>query len=81
LRATKLIHELSKKSYSDRLKVYNLPTLKYRRCWGDMIELFKIINGKYDSACVSHLQFMELSNNWELEVTNSNLFSITATMA
>ena len=38
-RATKLIAELSRKSYSDRLKVLNLPTLKYRRCWGDMIEL------------------------------------------
>jgi len=30
-RATKLIPGLSKKSYSDRLKALNLPTLKYRR--------------------------------------------------
>ena len=37
-RATKLIPELSKKSYSDRLKSLNLPTLKYRRYRGDMIE-------------------------------------------
>jgi len=42
-RATKLIAELSRKSYSDRLRVLNLPTLKYRRCWGDMIELFQMI--------------------------------------
>ena len=42
-RATKLIAELSTKSYSNRLKVLNLPTLKYRRCWGDMTELFKMI--------------------------------------
>jgi len=40
-RATKLIPELSRKSYSDRLKVLNLPTFKYRRCRRDMIELFK----------------------------------------
>ena len=38
-RATKLIPELSKKSYSDRLKALKLPTLKYRRYRGDMIQL------------------------------------------
>ena len=36
-KATKLIPELSKKSYSDRLKFLNLPTLKYRRCRGDIV--------------------------------------------
>lgn len=57
----KLIPELSKKSYSEQLKVLNLPTtLKYRPYRGDMIELFKIINGIYDSVCVPHLEFMEL---------------------
>jgi len=30
-RATKLIPEMSKRSYSDRLKALNLPMLKYRR--------------------------------------------------
>jgi len=35
----------------------------------------------YDFACVPHLDFMELSNDLlELEVTNSNLFSITVIM-
>jgi len=33
-RATKLIPELSKKSYSDRLKALKLPSLKYRRYRG-----------------------------------------------
>ena len=39
-RATKLIPGLSNKSYIERLKVLglNLPTLKYRRYRGDMIE-------------------------------------------
>jgi len=27
----------------------NLPTLKYRRLWGDMIEMYKIITNKQDS--------------------------------
>jgi len=35
-RATKLIPELSK-NHSDRLKFLNLPTLKYRRCRGDIV--------------------------------------------
>jgi len=73
-RATKLIPELSKKSHSNRLKVLNLPTLKYRRCRGDMIQLFKIINGIHDSACVPHLEFMDLSNN--LIRTRGNKFKL-----
>jgi len=28
-----------------------LPTLNYRRIRGDMIELYKIITGKYESNC------------------------------
>ena len=55
-RATKLIPEISKKPYSERLKILKLLTLKYRRYRGDMIELFKIIKGMYDSTCVPHLE-------------------------
>jgi hypothetical protein len=33
--------------YSDRLKKLKMPTLKYRRLRGDMIETFKIITGIY----------------------------------
>ena len=35
--------------YSDRLKKLKMPTLKYRRLRGDMIETFKIITGNYDN--------------------------------
>ena len=34
--------------YNERLKKLKMPTLKYRRMRGDMIEVFKIINGIYD---------------------------------
>ena len=38
-----------------QLKSLNLPTLKYRRHRGDMIELFQIIKGiYYDPSCVPH---------------------------
>ena len=35
-------------SYIDRLSRLKLPTLKYRRLWGDMIEVFKISHDLYD---------------------------------
>jgi len=39
-RATKLIINLKYKSYTDRFQRLKLPTLKYRRLPGDMIEVF-----------------------------------------
>ena len=47
-RATKMIGACKKLHYSDRLKFLNLPTLKLRRLRGDMIEVYKILNGVYD---------------------------------
>ena len=72
----KLIPELSKKLYSDRLRLraLKLPTLKYRRYRGDMIELFKIIKGIYDPACVPHFEYMELTDN--LIRTRGNKFKL-----
>ena len=37
-----------------------LPTLKYRRYGGDMIELFKMIKGIYDPMCIPCVEFREL---------------------
>jgi len=51
----------SKKSYSDRLKALNLPTLKYRRYRGDMIGLFRILKGIYDPSCVPQFDLVQLS--------------------
>jgi hypothetical protein len=47
-RATKLIPGYKELSYEDRLRKLGIPTLKYRRARGDMIELYKILTGKYD---------------------------------
>ena len=48
-RGTKLVPELVNINYtdSDRLKILNLPTLKYRRKRGDLIQVFKILNTLY----------------------------------
>ena len=47
-RATKQIPELKNMSYKERLNKLKLPTLVYRRMRGDMIEVYKILTGKYD---------------------------------
>ena len=47
-RATKLVPGFKDMSYENRLKALNLPTLAYRRLRGDVIELYKIVSGKYD---------------------------------
>ena len=44
-RATKLIYELREMSYDDRLKELGLFKLSARRARGDMITVFKIMNG------------------------------------
>ncbi len=43
-RATKIVKEISEKTYSERLKELGLPSLQYRRMRADMIEVYKIIN-------------------------------------
>ena len=47
-RASKQIPGISSLSYVDRLRKLKLPTLAYKRSRGDMIELYKILTGKYD---------------------------------
>ena len=44
-RSTKLIKEISKLSYEDRLKTLHLPSLYIRRLQGDLIETYKILKG------------------------------------
>jgi hypothetical protein len=49
-RATKSIREFRNLTYKERLQRLRLPTLKYRRARGDMIQVYKILHGIYDSA-------------------------------
>ena len=51
-RATKQIPGFRDMTYPERLRALKLPSLSYRRLRGDMIEVYKILNGKYDQdAC------------------------------
>jgi len=56
-RATRLIISLKKLPYPERLRQLKLPTLKYRRLRGDMIEVFKIIHNYYDTRASIKFNF------------------------
>ena len=60
-RATKQIKQLKRLSYSDRLMKLSLPTLRYRRHRGDMIDVFKILHHVYDSDVCEGI--LKLSDN------------------
>lgn len=49
-RCTKIPTAVKDIPYEERLKLFNLPTLKDRRERGDLIETFKILHGSYDEA-------------------------------
>ena len=57
MRATKLIRSLSSSSYEERLRALKLPTLRYRQLRGDMIQLYKYVNTKYDTNFVLQLHY------------------------
>ena len=54
-RATRQIPGFKVLEYQQRLKLLGLPTLTYRRLRGDMIDLFKIVNGHYDQEVAPEL--------------------------
>jgi len=56
-RATKLVINLKKKSYTNRLQRLKLPTLEYRRLRGDMIEVFKMTHNIYDPDVSLKLEY------------------------
>ena len=60
-RATKQIPGLKHLEYPERLRKLNMPTLKYRRLRGDMIETFKILQGIYDNEVTEGL--LDLDEN------------------
>ena len=55
-RATKLVRDCKDKPYKDRLRYLNLPTLKYRRLRGGMLETYKILNDMYDNEAAPVLE-------------------------
>ena len=58
-RATKQLPGMKNLSYSERLKRLKLPSLHYRRVRGDMIELYKMLNGKYDREAAPFIKLWQ----------------------
>jgi len=53
--ATKILRQCRHLNYRQHLEFLNLPTLAFRRRRGDMIEVYKILTGKYDQTLPSIL--------------------------
>ena len=49
-----------KLNYDDRLKALKLPSLAYRGIRGDMIEVYKLLHGKYNLS--DRLKFLQLDS-------------------
>ena len=60
-RATKQVKQIRHLSYSEQLKRLNLPTLRYRRHRGDMLEVYKILHDIYDKETTTGI--LNLSRN------------------
>ena len=58
-RATKMVPELSHLCYEDRLRELSLTTLEDRRIRGDLIEMYKLLNGL---ECIDPNLFFKLRN-------------------
>ena len=71
-----MIRHCHKMSYGDRLYL-KLPTLAYRRIRGDMVEVYKILNNKYDNSVTPHLGLSHCTytrgNVLKLATVRSNL--------
>ena len=69
-RATRMVKSCSGMPYKERLIFLKLPTLRFRRLRGDMIEVFKILSGIYDGNVVPKL------NRTLNSRTRGNLFKL-----
>ncbi len=58
--------------YPDRLKKLGLPTLAYRRVWGDMIETYKMLHGVYDREVADVLTLHKESAGTDLICTRGH---------
>ena len=49
-----------------RLRYLNLPTLKYRRIRGDMIEVYKIFSGRYDATITNWFTNRQIDKKYDV---------------
>ena len=49
-----------------RLRYLNLPTLKYRRIRGDMIEVYKMFSGRYDATITNWFTNRQIDKKYDV---------------
>jgi len=59
MRATKLVITIKHLKYKERLPRLKLPTLRFRRIRGDMIEVYKILTCSYCKNANLHLELQQ----------------------
>ena len=78
-RATQQIPGFSVLTYEERLKQLKLPSLKYRRYRGDMIEMFKLSSGKYDPTVTDFIKYRKNYTSRETGRGNSKKLFVQRT--
>ena len=73
-RATKLIPSLRGKTYEQRLRALDLPSMEYRRLRGDVIETYKYLSGLYD---VEHVPMRIVSTSNQSLTTRGHSMKLT----
>ena len=73
--ATKMVKDLRKMEYEERLRRLKIITLENRRLRGEMIETWKILNGIEDIDCSQFFQMATCSHN--LRGNSMRLFAMT----
>jgi len=58
VRATKSVITIKHLKYKDRLQRLKLPTLRFRRIHGDMIEVYEILTCRYCKNVSLHLELL-----------------------
>ena len=61
MRATKMISSIKHLSYIERLRYLQLPTLRYRRLRGDIIEMYKHLHEIYDNKSSLNIKLRDHS--------------------
>ena len=59
-RATKMVPGLKNLNYEERLRNLQLPTLEYRRCRGDMVQMYKMMSNIYDKDALPEIPMREM---------------------
>ena len=52
--------------YEERLRHLNLPTLKYRRIRGDIIEVYQMFSGRYDATVTNWFTNRQIDKKYDV---------------